>query len=62
VVNWAKDLHRDEAHWYASQWAAGALLKDRYQRAVHGHALIEKLRNFRTPAQVSPTLASAQSG
>ena len=54
-ANEAVRLYREQAHWYASQRAASALLKDRYQRATHGPALIEKLRDCRINL---PTLRS----
>ncbi len=36
-------LYRDEAHWQKAQSAGYLLLADRYQHAVHGPALINKL-------------------
>jgi glycosyltransferase involved in cell wall biosynthesis len=40
----AVQLYQDETRWQAAQQAANTLLGERYQRAKHGPALIEKLR------------------
>ena len=45
LANQAVRLYQDETQWQASQLAANTLLGERYQRAVHGQALIEKLRD-----------------
>ncbi|MFJ7311931.1 glycosyltransferase [Pseudomonas sp. NPDC098747] len=44
-ANSAVQLYRDEARWQASQMAGNTLLDERYQKAIHGPALIEKLFN-----------------
>ncbi|MFJ5283760.1 glycosyltransferase [Pseudomonas sp. NPDC088429] len=41
-------LYRDEAHWQKAQSAGYLLLADRYQHAVHGPALINKLLHCTT--------------
>ncbi|POA46973.1 glycosyltransferase [Pseudomonas sp. MPR-ANC1] len=43
-ANQAVQLYKDKARWQAAQKAGDHLLGERYQRIVHGPALIEKLR------------------
>jgi glycosyltransferase involved in cell wall biosynthesis len=40
----AVQLYQDESQWHAAQQAANTLLGERYQRDIHGPALMEKLR------------------
>ncbi|MBK5534413.1 glycosyltransferase [Pseudomonas sp. TH08] len=44
-ANHAVQLYKDEALWQAAQKAGDTLLGERYQYAVHGPTLIEKLRH-----------------